>query len=186
MFSKSIIRPFHGEASLDTPASLLRFQPSLWQAVALVSVAAGLGSSWRVMNHQVHQVSPLTAALVTMLTTFVGWFAWGFLTYVADRVLFGGHADYRTTLNEFGKAYLLQVLFALTFFSPLGWLWGWIALFYTVAAFGVVGPRYLGMRTWQAIVASTLGMLVWLGCLLVFTLTLTVDGVFMGVGAFLV
>ena len=94
--------------------------------------------------------------------------------------------DYRSTLNAFGWAYVFQALFALTFTPTLGWLWGWVALYATVAAWGIVGPRRLGMRTWQAIVAAALGLLIWLACLLLITAVLASGGIFLGVGVFLV
>jgi hypothetical protein len=161
-------------------------RPSLWQIVAGASVAAGIGSGCRIMTRQAELPAALVAALTMMLATFAGWYVWGFFTSLTDRILFGGHSDYRGTLSAFARAYVFQALFLCTFTNPMGWLWGWIALYSTVAAWGVVGPRRLGMRTWQAIVAATLGMLVWLVCLLVLTLTLTVDGQFIGVGAFLI
>jgi hypothetical protein len=41
------------------------------------------------------------------------------------------------------------------------------------------------MRTWQAMVAAALGMLLWLACLLALTLVLVWDGTYLGIGAFL-
>ena len=113
-----------------------------------------------------------------MLVTFVGWYAWGFFTHLADVLLFGGHSDYAGTLHIFGRAYILQALLALTFVPPFGWLWGWIALYATLVAWGIVGPRHLGMRTWQAIAAGALGMFMWLACLFLLQLTLAWPGVY--------
>lgn len=160
-------------------------QPSLWQVMALVSLAAGVGNGWRILFWQVESPSPLTAATATMLATFAGWYVWGFFTHLTDVVLFGGHADYRETLHAFGRAYIFQMLLFLSFANPLGWLWGWIALYLTVAAWGIIGPRQLGMRTWQAVLAAALGLMWWLGCLLILTLTLTRSGLYAGWGAFL-
>jgi hypothetical protein len=162
-----------------------RLQPSLWQVVVAASTVAGVGSGWRVLMTKAAPASPLTVAVAMMLVTYAGWYAWAFFTHLTDAALFGGHGDYRSTLNAFGRAYAFQALFALTFTLPLGWLWGWVALYATVAAWGIVGPRRLGMRTWQAIVSATLGMLIWLACLLVMTLTLVSGGLFLGVGVFL-
>lgn len=174
------------EMSTGLHTLLQRVRPSLWHIILGVSVVAGMGSSGRVVARQAELPTPVTAAVTMMVATFVGWYVWGFFIHLADRVFFDGHVDYRGTLNAFGRAYVFQALFLFTFTQSLGWLWGWIAFYCTVAAWGIIGPRYLGMRTWQAIVAATLGMLVWLACLLVLTLTLTWDGVYVGVGAFLV
>jgi hypothetical protein len=162
-----------------------RVQPALWQMVALVSFVAGVGSGWQVLVFRAELLSPLVAAATMMLAMFAGWYVWSFFIYLADNALFGGHSDYQGTLNAFGIAYLHQVLFFFAFTRPLGGLWGWIALYLTVAAWGVIGPRRLGMRTWQAILAATLGMLLWLACLLVATLALVFDGTYIGIGAFL-
>lgn len=159
--------------------------PSLWQVIALISFAAGVGSGWRVLVQQADFLSPLVAAITMILATFAGWYTWGFFTYLTDSVLFGGHSDYQGTLNAFGRAYLFQVLFFFVFAKPLGWIWGWVALYLTVVAWGIIGPRKLGMRTWQAIVAVSIGMLLWLACLLILTLTLVWDGYYIGIGAFL-
>ncbi len=164
---------------------LHRLRPSLWHVVLVVSYAAGVGSGWRVLLTQDEQVSPLAVAATMMLVTFAGWYVWGFFTHLIDVALFGGHADFRGTLNAFGRAYVLQALFVLTFTQPLGWLWGWIALYATVAAWGIIGPRHLGMRSWQAIVAASLGLLLWLACLLALSLALVSDGMRLGVGVFL-
>jgi hypothetical protein len=174
--------------SLEVPvgeAVMQRVRPSLWQIVALVSFCAGIGSGWTVLARQAELSSPLVAAITMTLATFAGWYVWGFFTHLTDVVLFGGHSDYWGTLNAFGRAYVFQALFFLTFANPLGWLWGWVALYATVVAWGIVGPRHLGMRTWQAIVAVTLGMLLWLACQLILTLALAWSGPCLGVGAFL-
>jgi hypothetical protein len=160
-------------------------RPSLWQVVALVSFAAGVGNGWRVLFLRLETPSPLTAATATMLTTFAGWYVWGFFTHLTDVILFGGHSDYRATLHAFGCAYIFQLLLFFGFVNPLGWLSGWIALYLTVAAWGIIGPRQLGMRSWQAVAAATLGLTWWLACLLILTLTLTRDGSYIGWGAFL-
>ena len=157
-----------------------------WQIVALVSLAAGIGSGWRASAHQAELLSPLSATVTMIVATFVGWHVWSFFTHLTDVVIFGGHSDYQGTLNAFGRAYCFQVLLFFTFTNPLGWLWGWIAFYATVAAWGIIGPRHLGMRTWQAVLAATLGMLLWQGCLLALTLMLVSNGTYLGVGAFLV
>jgi hypothetical protein len=157
-------------------------RPSLWQVMTLVSFAASVGNGWRILFWQVESPSPFAAATATMLATFAGWYVWGFFTHLTDVVFFGGHADYRGTLDAFGRAYVFQMLLFFSFVNPLGRLWGWIALYLTVAAWGIVGPRQLGMRTWQAVVAATLGLMWWLACLLILTLTLTWDGSIIGWG----
>ncbi len=169
--------------ALDT--AMQRVRPALWQVVAVVSLVAGIGNGWQVLAFRAELLSPLVAAIVMTLATFGGWYAWGFFTHLTDSVLFGGHSDYRGTLNAFGRAYVFQALFFFTFTRPLGWLWGWIALYVTIVAWGVIGPRRLGMRTWQAILAATLGMLLWLACLLILTLVLVFDGTYIGIGVFL-
>lgn len=169
--------------TLDTVVQ--RVRPALWQVVALVSLCAAVGSGWTVLARQSELLSPLTAAATMMLVTFAGWYVWGFFTHLSSAVLFGERSDYRETLNAFGRVYVFQALAFFTFTNPLGWLWSWVALYVTVVAWGFVGPRRLGMRTWQAVVAVTLGMLMWLSCLLILTLTLVWDGSYVGVGAFL-
>jgi hypothetical protein len=171
-----------------------RWGSSIWQIVAIVSLAAGIGSGWRVLLLRSEflapvptgdLLSPLTATVTMVLATFAGWYVWGYFTHLFDSVLFGGHSAYRDTLNAFGRAYVFQFLFLFTFTRPLGWLWGWIAMYATVAAWGIIGPRQLGMRTWQAIVSATCGMLVWMACLLLLNITLMLDGGYLGIGAFL-
>ena len=186
MLIKDTTRSFvHTPSSLILDKVWLRIRPELWHMVALVSFFAGVGSGWQVLIFGAELLSPLAAAATMMLATFGGWYAWSFFTYLADNALFGGHSDYRGTLNAFGVAYLYQAICFFTFVRPLGWVWGWVAFYITVAAWGIIGPRRLGMRTWQAIVAATLGMLLWLACLLVLTLVLVVDGMYVGIGAFL-
>ena len=161
-----------------------QLRPAWWQVVALVSFVAGIGNGWRALTSPTTQTPPLLAAVVMMLVTFAGWYVWGFFTHLTDVVLFGGHANYRETLDAFGRAYAFQGLLFFTFANSFGWLWGWVALYVTVTAWGIVGPRRLGMRTWQAVVAVSLGMLVWLACLLILTLTFVWDGAYIGVGVF--
>ncbi len=183
MLTKDMTRFVQAPLSLNKVRQ--RVRPALWHMVALVSFFAGVGSGWQVLIFRAELLSPLVAAATMMLATFVGWYAWSFFIYLADNALFGGHSDYRGTLNAFGVAYLHQAICFFTFTRPLGWAWGWVAFYVTIAAWGVIGPRRLGMRTWQAIVAATLGMLLWLACLLALTLTLVVDGTYVGIGAFL-
>ena len=78
---------------------------------------------------------------------------------------------------------MLQALPFFVFTHPLGTLWVWVAFHLTIMAWGIVGPRRLGMRTVQAVVAATLGTLVWLACLSVPMLTVTWDGLYVGIGA---
>lgn len=184
MLSRHTTRPVDLTSLVDTETAMRRVQPSFWLVMVLVSFAASASRLWNLPAYQADFLSPLSAAITTMLATFLGWFAWGFFTYLADTFLFGGHADYSTTLNAFGRAYVCQALFFFSFATPLGWLWGWIALYCTVTTWGIVGPRHLGMRTWQAILAAALGMLMWLACLLILSLTLTWNGLYIGVGAF--
>ena len=185
MLTKDTSKLIRLPVELPAASVLHRLRPANWQLVALTSLCAGIGSGWQVLLSQTELLSPLTAAITMVLATFIGWYAWGFFTYLTDSVLFGGHADFQGTLAAFSRAYLFQALFLFTFTRPLGWLWGWIALYLTIGAWGVIGPRQLGMRSWQAVVVVTVGMLVWLACLLIGTLTLVLDGTYIGVGAFL-
>lgn len=185
MITKDTSKLIHVPVDLSAANVLRRLRPADWQLVALVSLCAGIGSGWQVLLSQTEFLSPLTAAVTMVLATFVGWYAWGFLTYLTDSVLFGGHSDFQSTLAAFSRAYLFQALFLLTFTRPLGWLWGWIALYLTIGAWAIIGPRQLGMRSWQAVVVATVGMVVWLACLLIGTLTLVWHGSYIGVGAFL-
>ncbi len=185
MLSKNTGKLISVPSEIGIKSAIQRVRPSPWQIVALVSLLAGLGSAGRAMVLQTRGPSPVTAAVTMLLATFVGWYVWGFFTYLADRVLFGGHADYEGTLRAFGRAYAFQGLFVFTFSASIGWLWGWVAFYVTLAAWGIVGPRHLGTRTWQAMVAGTLGMLLWLVCLSILTLTLSWNGMYVGVGAFL-
>ena len=171
---------------LNPKAVIMPIRPKPWQVVALVSFCVGVGSGWSVLVRRAELQSPLVVAAIMVLVTYVGWYIWGFFTHLTDVVLFGGHSDYRGTLNVFGRAYVFQAFSFFTFTNPLGWLWSWIALYVTVVAWGVIGPRHLGMRTWKAIVAVTLGMLLWLACQLILTLTFVCNGPYLGVGAFLV
>lgn len=159
-------------------------RPSLAPIVALVSFGAGVGSGWRVLTCQAGPLSPLMAAATMTLVTFAGWYVWGFFTHQISVALFGAHSDYRGTLNAFGRAYVFQALVLLTFTSPPGWLWGWIAFYVTVTAWGIIGPRHLGMRTWQAVAAAALGMLLWLACQLALSLALTWNSSYVGLGPF--
>jgi hypothetical protein len=174
------------QPSLVLESLLQRVWRAPWQIVALVSVAAGIGSGWRASVHQAGLVSPLGAMVTMILATFAGWYIWSFFTHLTDVVIFRGHSDYQGTLNAFGRAYCFQVLFFFTFTNPLGIMWGWIAYYATIAVWGIIGPRHLGMRTWQAILAATLGMLLWMGCLLILTFAFVSNGTYPGVGAFLV
>ncbi len=85
--------------------------------------------------------------------------------------------------SAFAQAYLFQALFLFAFTHPLGFLWVWVATYLTIVAWGVVAPRRLGVRTVQAVVAATQGMLVWLACLAVPMPTVTWDGLHVGIGA---
>jgi hypothetical protein len=161
-----------------------RLRPPLWELVILLSFCAGIGNGWAVLNRQADPRSPLLTALTTLGVTWAGWYVWGFCTYLNDRLLFGGHSDYRGTLNVFGRAYLFQLLIALSFVPPLYWLWGWIGLYATLVAWGLIGPRHLGMRTWQAILSGTLGLLMWLASLLALQLALGWEGIYPFLGTF--
>lgn len=185
MISKDITRTSEITVSQLFENLLQRLRPAQWEIMILVSFCVGLGHGWTIISRPTSLLSPLSAAFIMTLITFVGWYVWGLFTFMTDVFLFGGHSDYTGTLNAFARAYLFQALFMLTFTPPFGWLWGWIAFYTTIIAWGIIGPRQLGMRTWQAIVASTLGMLLWLACLLVLEWTLIWDGLYMGIGAFL-
>jgi hypothetical protein len=163
---------------------LRHLRPAMWQWVLVTSYAAGVGMGWRTLLMQDEGSSPLHAAASMALVTFAGWYVWGCFTHLVDKVLFRGPGDYRATLDAFGRAYLFQALFLLAFTRPLGWLWGWIALYATVAAWGIIGPRYRGMRTRQALLAATLGLFMWLACLWLLSLVLNADGIVLGVGIF--
>lgn len=165
--------------------ALHRVQVLPWQIVVAVSLVAGIGSGWTVLARQAVVPSPFLAATTMMLVTFAGWYVWALGTHLANTALFGRHSSYQGTLDIFAKAYAFQALSFFTFTSPLGWIWTWIAAYLTVVAWAVLGPRHLGMRTWQAIVSVTLGLAVWLACLVGLTMVFTVDGLYMGIGAFL-
>lgn len=154
--------------------------------MALVSFAAGVGSGWRVLTHQAPLLPPFKTTATVLLATFAGWYVWGFFTHLTDQVFFGGHSDYRGTLSAFGRVYVFQVLVFFTFTDPLGWLWGWIAFYVTIATWGIIGPRRLGMRAWQALVSATMGALLWLACLLISILTLAGGGTYLRLSALLV
>jgi hypothetical protein len=185
MLTKDPSKLIHMPVELPVTTVMQRLRLADWQLVALASLCAGIGSGWQVLLSRTELISPLTAAITMVLATFAGWYVWGFFTYLTDNVLFGGHSDFRGTLAVFSRAYLFQALFLFTFTRPLGWLWGWIALYLTVAAWGILSPRQLGTRSWQAVLVVTAGMLVWLACLLIGTLTLVWGGAPIGVGAFL-
>ena len=163
-----------------------RIRPAPWQTVALVSLAAGVGGGWRAVMQQADLSAPFMTAAAMMLVTFAGWYVWGAFTHFTDVLLFGHHSDYRGTLDAFARAYALQALFFFTFSSFLGLQWGWIAFYATIAVWGIVGPRRLGMHSWQAIVAATCGMLLWIGCLVTLTTTLVWNGAYVGIGVFAV
>jgi hypothetical protein len=173
-------------AGFSLEASAVRVRLASWQMVALASLFAGIGNGWKILGQPVGSLSPLWTAAAMMLVTFAGWYAWGFFTHLTASVFFGGHSDYRGTLDAFGPAYAFQALVLFSFTNPLNWLWSWIALYVTIAVWGVVGPRRLGMRTWQAIVAAALGMLPWLALQLILSVTLVWDGLYTGFGAFLI
>lgn len=162
-----------------------RLRPSLWELVLLISFCAGVGNGWAALKRQPEgSLSPIAVAITTTLLTLAGWYIWGLFTYLVDHGLFGGHSDYSGTLGVFGRAYLFQLLLAFAFLPPFGWLWWWIALYVTIMAWGIVGPRHLGMRTWQAIVSATLGMLLWLACLAGLQLALAWEAALPGLGVF--
>jgi len=161
-----------------------RLRPRLWELVILVSFCTGIGNGWAALTRQTDTRSPLMVGITTLGVTLAGWYVWGFLTYLNDRFFFGGHSDYQGTLNIFGQAYLFQFLLTFSFAPPLYWLWGWIGLYVTLVAWGLIGPRHLGMRTWQAIVSGTLGLLVWLACLFALQLALGWEGIYLFVGDF--
>jgi hypothetical protein len=195
MISKSTTKILEMPRASAVVSAMQRVGPSMWPTVALVSLAAGIGSGWRVLflrseflapMTSTELLSPLTATATMVLATFAGWYAWGFFIHYCDKALFGGHSTYSGTLNAFARAYIFQVLFLLTFTRPLGWLWGWVALYATVAAWGIIGPRHLGMRTWQAVVSASAGMLMWMACLALMNVALMCDGACLGIGAFLV
>jgi len=164
-----------------TFVQMRRIHLSQWQIVGLASLSAAAGAALRS-----NLMPPLLTFGVTALTVFGGWYVWGLFTYLTETVLFGGQADYRRTLNAFGYAYAFQALSALVWVQPLNWLWGWVALYAIVIVWGIVGPRRTGARTWEAVVAASTGMLVWLACLWVLALNLTWNGMYTGVGVFLI
>jgi hypothetical protein len=195
MISKSTPKILEMPRATAVVSAMQHVGTSMWPLIALVSLAAGIGSGWRVLflrsdlltpTTSAELLSPLTATATMVIATFAGWYVWGFFIHYCDKALFGGHSTYSGTLNAFARAYVFQVLFLLTFTRPLGWLWGWIALYATVAAWGIIGPRQLGMRTWQAVVSASAGMLMWMACLVLMNVTLMTDGVSFGIGAFLV
>jgi hypothetical protein len=185
MTAKSTLNSLTAAASLPLKGVLRHIRPTPWHVIAGASFVAGIGSGWTVLVRQAEVPSPFLAAITMMLATFAGWYAWGFCLHLIDGSLFGRHAGYQQTLEAFAPAYACQALCLFTFTHPLGWLWTWIASYLTIVAWGFVGPRRLGMRTYQAIVAATLGMLIWLLCLLGLTMTITWDGLYVGIGAFL-
>jgi hypothetical protein len=186
MIAKDLTSLPQRSKALSASAVLRRFQVVPWEIVIAASFLAGIGNGWTALIRQSRIPSPFLAAVTMMLATFAGWYVWGFFTHLIDRTFFGDHADYQGVLDTFWRAYVFQALSLLTFIHPMGWLWTWIASYATIVAWGIVGPRRLGMKTWQALVSATLGMLMWLACLVALTLTLKVDGLYIGIGAFLV
>jgi hypothetical protein len=163
-----------------------RFQAVPWKTVAVVSLAASIGNGWAAIVRQSRTPSPFMSALTMMLAVFAGWYAWAFFAHLVDKAFFGGHARYSDFLSAFSRAYAFQALSFFAFTHTLGFMWVSVAFFLTIVAWGIVGPRRLGMRTGQAVIAATLGMLVWLACLALLSLTVTWDGLCVGIGAFLV
>jgi hypothetical protein len=184
MNSKGVIGS-SGIAGLAIRQISARIWPAPWEMVAFASLVASVGGGWAVLARQAGTPSPFLVALTMMLATFGGWYVWAFFTHLVDTTLFGGHASYQELLDAFAHAYVFQSLSLFAFTFSLGWLWTWAAFYFTIVAWGVVGPRRLGMRTYQAIVSATLGMLMWLACLLVLILVMTRDGLYVDIGAIL-
>jgi hypothetical protein len=175
------------EIPATSMAGLLeRLKPATWQVMACVSLLAGIGSGWRILVQESELLSPLLVSTVTVLVIFAGWYAWSFFIYLTDSVLFGRRSSFHELLSAFAWAYVAQIFFFLVFTRPLGWLWGWVALYATITAWGIVGPTRLGTRTWQAVLSATIGMFVWLAGLLALTLMVSWQGVHFGFGVFLV
>jgi hypothetical protein len=155
-------------------------------AAAIISVLAGVGSGLAALSAHTQTLSPLWAAGTMTLMAFAGCYLWALFTHLVDRVFFGSQTGYRQTLDVFWKAYAFQALTFLCFTRPLGWLWTWIAAYLTIVAWGFIASRRLGMRPSRAIVTATLGLLVWFACQTAWTLLVKWDGLYLGVGAFLV
>jgi hypothetical protein len=87
------------------------------------------------------------------------------------------------TQQRLCAAISVQALFFSAFTHPLNFLWIWVTSCLAIMGWGIAGPHRPGMRTVQTVVAATLGKLARVICLSVPMLTVTWDGLYMGIGA---
>ena len=85
-------------------------------------------------------MSPVGAALNALIGAFIAWFIWSGLTYLIGTKVFNGQADMGEMLRVIGFAQAPRLLGIFNFIPCLGWILGFVAWIWAIAA-GFVAIR---------------------------------------------
>ena len=142
--------------------------PSLTQEaytiVAIVAVISAIGSA---IVAGVAGGNIIVNALWSLVSTFLGYFVWAFLTYFIGTNLFKGTADFGELQRTLGYAYTPLILSFIPCVGFLAWLWS--------LYLGVVAVRQaLDFDTGKAVMTAGAALVIW------FVISLVIGGVITG------
>jgi hypothetical protein len=128
--------------------------------VILSSVSSGIGTaiSTALAGHGGGTVG--VGLIGGLLSAFIGWAAWSFITYFVGTKVFGGTASFGELLRTLGFSNSPNVLLILSFIPILGgfisfavWVWGLIAMIVAVR-------QALDFTTGKAVLTCIVGWIV--------------------------
>ena len=111
----------------------------------------------------VPQLSPIGAFLSALVTAFIVWLVWSFLTYFIGTRLFGGQATFKEMLRLLGFAQAPRLLSILGFIPCIGWLFNFIGWIWSLVTSYIAVKEGLDLedgKTIATVVLSFIGVMI--------------------------
>ena len=131
--------------------------------VALVALLLALGSS---VSSLFGDLGLAVNLFIAVVWTFMSWILWAGIVFLGGRLLSGGPVSFRQILRVTGFAYAPQALAILPWFGAL------VGAIWTLAAGFVATRQVLGLDNRRSVLIMTLGLIVYVGGLLLIALAL--------------
>jgi hypothetical protein len=131
--------------------------------VAIVAVCTGIGSAIAIaMNRDPNAGSPIMALIGGIITAFIGWVIWSYITYWVGTSVFKGTATPGEMLRTIGFAQSPQALNILAFVPILGGFIGFLVGLWSLYLAIVAIRQALDFSTGKAVGTALIGFVVYL------------------------
>jgi hypothetical protein len=131
-------------------------QNATGQAALVVLIVALIGAIGSIIGSLIGGTSVALPALSAVVSVFVGWIVWSFVTWLVGTTIFGGKADIPEMLRVIGFAYAPQVL---SIIPCIGWL---IGLIWSLIAGFIAVRQGLDLDNTKALLTIVVGFIAYL------------------------